>query len=454
MDTKSVYETLFCVGIHEMQSYTRRTIDQFHSPREVLCALHDVILAHGKLFCRTGKIHGNINPKTIALGWPGAKPGSQGYLLKPKPHLHNVTERTPSQNAKPNPIFQSISTLASQTLPRTHKLPPDYLDDLESLFYVLLWLTTTYTRPSRHSARVPAPIVQWASHPLSESAILSKERMFTRRGREGYAGLDAWMEAHSCFAGGVFADLVREVHEVLLKSYEEKMAVYRPRVIGELVVKATEDYAGVLVHFGTAMQRLEAQSPGLCVGVEELGGGVVVFEGEEWEVERGELGRLGGCKGDVHNLECVDAAHKRGEWEKGGSIRGVRCSEDGDVFIRSNTSDTSSGSSGSGSGSRSSSGSGTRSSEDREAFWSERKSDLRALLAHIHALRKGGLPLCRRLCARRRHTVACIKAAWERGDEMDLFLNSKQHIVLVSSMGSVCSKFIPSIAKLRVELSS
>lgn len=94
-------------------------------------------------------MHGSINPAII-----GIVPSSAAYLEQ----LHAQTPRGFLISAKdipPNPIFQSATALLSlsQKAEQDHTgvtsgtldYSPHHLDDLESFYYVLLYLCIPYT---------------------------------------------------------------------------------------------------------------------------------------------------------------------------------------------------------------------------------------------------------------------------------------------------------------------
>ncbi|KAF9051307.1 hypothetical protein BJ165DRAFT_1524257 [Panaeolus papilionaceus] len=127
------------------------SITESSSPEALLFALRDAITGHQNLW-RTGIIHRDISINNTLLGPEGAPEGSRGIVIDldlavktdHKTSLYKVDRLTRTH------AFQSFLELRSEQLTsenRHDEIPAhDHLDDLESFFYVFLWITVGYQR--------------------------------------------------------------------------------------------------------------------------------------------------------------------------------------------------------------------------------------------------------------------------------------------------------------------
>jgi len=114
-------------------------------------------------------IHGNINPATIGIVPLGA------YLER----LHAHAPRgflLSARDIPPNPVFQSVKALAALSISRkaerdrtgvasgTLNYSPRHFDDLESFYYVLLYLCIPYTAAGLGETSVLQDSVQGDGH--------------------------------------------------------------------------------------------------------------------------------------------------------------------------------------------------------------------------------------------------------------------------------------------------
>ncbi|KAF8167303.1 hypothetical protein B0H34DRAFT_10385 [Crassisporium funariophilum] len=147
-----------------------RTLDKFQNKKELLCGLRDAIAGHSNLF-KAGILHRNISPSNIMIGMSECTDGNRGILIDlssaQKVDLdfplvdHRIGTRT----------FQSIAVLRSDTA----RTVIDYLDDLESFFYVLCWICSGFIGPNMQVKERPVNLDSWASDDpqCSECAKLS-----------------------------------------------------------------------------------------------------------------------------------------------------------------------------------------------------------------------------------------------------------------------------------------
>ncbi|KAF8971761.1 hypothetical protein BDZ97DRAFT_2025276 [Flammula alnicola] len=221
-----------------------RSLHQFKRPQDVLRAVRDAIVAHKRNYMSTGTIHGNVTVDTIFIGGHPDAPTAQGFLVHPSPMTAD-------------PTFKSVMAL-SHTLRRTYLLPVDYLDDLESFFYVLAWMCYAYdgvVNGPPHFVPVhqrALALSRWAASPSSRESVLEKEGMLFG------TGIVYGQSPVSGFWGGeTYQELLDYLHYVLGSRYREKLELGRPRTIQELRSDAAEDYDAFLSIIGSTIYSLE-----------------------------------------------------------------------------------------------------------------------------------------------------------------------------------------------------
>ncbi|KAF8808147.1 hypothetical protein BYT27DRAFT_7211731 [Phlegmacium glaucopus] len=140
-----------------------RTLDQFDNRQELLYALSDAIAQHGEKWTTSGIVHGNINLNTIRIGNMHGPPGTRGILV----NNHQSPSATPV-------AFQSVMSIVEAIPGRMSRtVALDYVDDLESFYYVLAYICTTFSGPHTKLATstIPSPIkCIWS---ISEDGSLS-----------------------------------------------------------------------------------------------------------------------------------------------------------------------------------------------------------------------------------------------------------------------------------------
>lgn len=114
-----------------------RPFSDFNSTRELLEVMNDAIQAHKSLYEKSDLLHGDISPENIIITPRDAIPitrGSRGMLIDlnmAKPRQNSCTEGQLHAGTVP---FMAIELLQSAAKSHT------YRHDLESFFYVLLWM--------------------------------------------------------------------------------------------------------------------------------------------------------------------------------------------------------------------------------------------------------------------------------------------------------------------------
>ncbi|KAF6760723.1 hypothetical protein DFP72DRAFT_1091924 [Ephemerocybe angulata] len=132
-----------------MESY-EGFLNTFTSRYQLIAAFRDAILGHQRLLLK-GVIHRDIGMNNILLGVPNAKHGNRGILIDLDMAAW-ISQNMPS----PNQDYRTASALFGPGAQRYYsiymiylrqkKFPSvhDFLDDLESFFWVLLDILTTY----------------------------------------------------------------------------------------------------------------------------------------------------------------------------------------------------------------------------------------------------------------------------------------------------------------------
>ncbi|PPR03799.1 hypothetical protein CVT24_007479 [Panaeolus cyanescens] len=196
-----------------------RPLEEFNTPEEVLTVLRDITQIHKDRYLSTGELHRSISPTTIFIS-----PEGRGVL----PYL----EESDFHCLPANPVFASFATLAKSTMQRKNVPDVDYLDDLESLYYTMIYLITTFRGPgepmsaNRRAKTLTHALSVWLNDgPLSAWSVLEKEGKLLCP--MGFAN-----EVVQPFFGPQFAYtmLLQSLHTVIHERYMEKMDNFGGRV--------------------------------------------------------------------------------------------------------------------------------------------------------------------------------------------------------------------------------
>ncbi|KAF6760823.1 hypothetical protein DFP72DRAFT_881533 [Ephemerocybe angulata] len=135
--------TMSCYGLH---------LYQFTSQRQMIAALRDAIQGHFNLL-RAGVLHSDVSAENILFGEDDSAVGLRGVLidLDMARHSNGPTAEKLEDTHPGTLLYQSICLLDSRK-PAFARIPRDYLDDLESFFYVLCHLLYGY-----EGVNTPAP---------------------------------------------------------------------------------------------------------------------------------------------------------------------------------------------------------------------------------------------------------------------------------------------------------
>ncbi|KAF9486555.1 hypothetical protein BDN70DRAFT_774253, partial [Pholiota conissans] len=236
-----------------LRNYGPVTIAGFQDRTDLLLGLRDAIAGHQRLWKR-GILHGDISMDNILLTSRQALPGDRGVLIDLDMAMWVDPERAPSLVEFHNMgtrVYTSLNVLESYPTP-----PPnfsrDYLDDLESFYYLLCDICSTFTAPRE---RLPKPdfIRRW-DHYDTPTAAASK------MGTLLYPDYEV-----TPYFGRTFESLLGRLNDFFRKTAGRKrMLAARRRASGapaptwhQLQVSSAEDYITVFQYIDQAIYELE-----------------------------------------------------------------------------------------------------------------------------------------------------------------------------------------------------
>ncbi|KAF9486552.1 hypothetical protein BDN70DRAFT_870137 [Pholiota conissans] len=242
-----------------LANYGNRTIDKFSDRLELLYGFRDAIRGHQNLW-NSGVLHGDISMENILLLMLShSTSGGRGVLIdldmamwvigsqaSVSRSLHKMGTRT----------YQSVNLLESQYKPRTN-FSRDYLDDLESFYYLLSHICATFTAPCQQLPTTPDFIQQWSE---CDSATAS----FSKLSNLLYPSFQP-----TPYFGAVFERLLERFRAFVAKAVGRKLIETARReraglpapTWGDLRSVAQDDYAAVLLVFEDAISGFESIKP-------------------------------------------------------------------------------------------------------------------------------------------------------------------------------------------------
>ncbi|KIJ29804.1 hypothetical protein M422DRAFT_36832 [Sphaerobolus stellatus SS14] len=139
--------------------------DSFIRPLELASVLRDIVIVCRKLYNLQTLVHRNITPWTILLHKPVKGSGYQGYLVDFTKSIELWRDNSSTENRamhsytrKENRLFKSINVIKNRK--------PSPLDDIESIYYILCFITTSYNGPisAKYAVdTIPTLIKGWMS---------------------------------------------------------------------------------------------------------------------------------------------------------------------------------------------------------------------------------------------------------------------------------------------------
>ncbi|KAJ2926513.1 hypothetical protein H1R20_g10571, partial [Candolleomyces eurysporus] len=151
------------------------SIENFSTAEQVLAVLRDAIAGHKALLDRN-IIHRDISPTNVLLGSPDADAGDRGVLID-----LDIASRTKAPFTliradfkMGTRMFQSLMVLRTYQFEQDIISAHDYLDDLESLFWVFSYLLLTYKVDGKRAASnyLQDDVSSWGQDP--SAALMAK----------------------------------------------------------------------------------------------------------------------------------------------------------------------------------------------------------------------------------------------------------------------------------------
>ncbi|KAF8971790.1 hypothetical protein BDZ97DRAFT_1785143 [Flammula alnicola] len=232
--------------------YHGKSIVSFETREDVLFAIRDAIAGHQNLW-NEHILHRDVSINNILIGQPGSTAGYRGILIDldmailidRKDSLKEADFRTGTR------AFQSVNVLESYR--RRDAVSHDYLDDLESFFYVLCWVCFGYAGPNKKVEPLPEVLESWEKEE-PQTAAMGKQTFFFRPLEESSV---------TGFFGPIFHKLLLQLHTFFKHQVLRKIAIPKDQAapcLIDLKTKAVEDYAMVLGFVDEAIKDLAAST--------------------------------------------------------------------------------------------------------------------------------------------------------------------------------------------------
>ncbi|KAF5340958.1 hypothetical protein D9611_006035 [Ephemerocybe angulata] len=230
----------------------------FKTRFELMSSLRDAIVEHRKLF-RKGVLHRDISLQNILFGLEDAPEGRRGIIIDLDMAIW--TNRAKDEIGK-DPrtgahFYHSVALLLGQD-PYYQPAPAqDYLDDLESFFYVLCHIVCAFKGP--HQPK-PLPSVVEDFKLLSPRTAAAHKRTFLEDGfQPSLYCVQYWGPAIKALMAGYQAFLCKIVTEKAKIRSEEGNLDGRSARIGEMHACAEQHYNEIDALFQNALATLEGE---------------------------------------------------------------------------------------------------------------------------------------------------------------------------------------------------
>jgi len=174
---------------------------------------------------REQKINGNISPETVWIVEATKLHPGGGYLS------YNVVQK--------NPIFASWKALRHDTL-GCGGYDFDYLDDLESFFYLISYFCFTHVGPGPANllpeSSWPSHLSRWASQPEHPNSINEKAKLLLHGNGFGFR------KAPQYFGGFALDELLGQLNGHLQSGVRRVRELGRQRTPWEILEDSAVDY--------------------------------------------------------------------------------------------------------------------------------------------------------------------------------------------------------------------
>ncbi|KAG2008658.1 other/FunK1 protein kinase [Coprinopsis cinerea AmutBmut pab1-1] len=255
-------------------------IHYFESKMDLLTAFYDAIKGHMRLYLRKGILHRDISVGNILLGLKGSRSrkGFRGVLIdldkaiyiyghKPGELKFAVVGTIPYQS-----VFVQARAFLSCTEHPNAFSNHDHLDDLQSFFWVFLYIVIGFTAPGRFRSGLTAALPLKMDSMFEESnerahdakSLLLREDIYTRETVESHVP-EFW--------GPIIKNLLAEFRAWTIEMYNLKFRVLHNfgtnMTKEQLMARAKEHYTAVLRMFENAIEELEVEEQIEAVESEE-----------------------------------------------------------------------------------------------------------------------------------------------------------------------------------------
>ncbi|EDR15368.1 uncharacterized protein LACBIDRAFT_321149 [Laccaria bicolor S238N-H82] len=227
-------------------------IDRFETWLQLLYAFRDAIAGHQNLWNRK-ILHRDISINNILLGNEGAEPGNCGLLidLDVGIWMDCITSLAGADFHTGTRAFQSVMVLRS-ALFGTRSATHDYLDDLESFFYILFWICCTYEKakwPCRGA--LPPALTKWED---DNPQFSSNAKFMTLS-----VSFDKDTPISTYFSD-IFLDLFNSLRQFLKGQVDKKLHLWNAPQgsLMALMPQSELHYAEVLRYIDVAIKAVEA----------------------------------------------------------------------------------------------------------------------------------------------------------------------------------------------------
>ncbi|KAH7633172.1 serine/threonine-protein kinase Sgk2 [Sordaria sp. MPI-SDFR-AT-0083] len=143
-----------------------RVISEFTDIKQLLESMRDAIKAHQSLFVTGNILHRDISPNNIIITDPETADGFKGMLID--------LDMAKAQNSGPSGARQITGTIQFMAIEVLRNIDHTYRHDLESFFYVLLWMCGRQSWHNGFSGNKKAPqesvFQQWEIGSFSQIA--------------------------------------------------------------------------------------------------------------------------------------------------------------------------------------------------------------------------------------------------------------------------------------------
>ncbi|KAF5341176.1 hypothetical protein D9611_006060 [Ephemerocybe angulata] len=236
-------------------------LHKFTSQRQALVAIRDAIQGHWDLL-QAGILHRDVSIDNILIGEPSAPVGRRGVLIDLEMAIltgNTATAREVSEVQAGTYLYQSLSILRNGSDEEDLvRIAHDYLDDLESFFWVLCHLLHGYDGVDSPVANAfnPKSVLGRFENPDALDASNSKQFYLTLEGPARRGVPVFWSEATVALGENFRAYIFDRTEAKLKCRWKENYAV-QSTMLEDLYTKVHYQYHDIIGLFDVALETLE-----------------------------------------------------------------------------------------------------------------------------------------------------------------------------------------------------